>query len=211
MAELDETLDKDVARREAARVTDTGYFAEMNAEQLDQAREPLVLVAESGELRKYSKDLSPSAKRRFLTEFWQKRDPTPGTPVNETRQLFYEAVAIAEKNYGEKGRAAVPGWKTDRGRIFVRNGTPEETLDRVQAQAQRSPAYQVWRYRSPRDRWYIFADRANGAGVYQLVNSNDIKEPTLPNWRQILREEAVADIGRFLSIDFYDFSRGGVN
>ncbi len=49
MAELDETLDKDVARREAARMTDAGYFDEMNAEQLDRAREPLVLVAESGE------------------------------------------------------------------------------------------------------------------------------------------------------------------
>ena len=208
MAELDETLDKDVARREAARVTDAGYFGEMNAEQLDRAQEPLVLVAESGELRKYTKDLSVSAKRRFLTEFWQKRDPTPRTPVNETRQLFYQAIAIAEKNYGEKGRAAVPGWKTDRGRIFVRNGTPEEVLDRVQAEAQRSPPYQVWRYRSPKDRWYIFADRSNGAGVYQLVNTNDIREARLPNWRQILREEAVADAGRFLSIDFYDFNRG---
>jgi GWxTD domain-containing protein len=205
MAELDETLDKDLARRDAARITDAGYFDEMNAEELATAHEPLMLIAESGELRAYNKNLSVAAKRRFLTEFWQRRDPTPRTPVNETRQLFYEAVAYAEKHYGEAGRTSVPGWKTDRGRIFVRSGTPEEVLDRVQA--GRSPPYQVWRYRSPKDRWYIFADRSNGVGHYQLLTSNDIKEPTVPNWREVLREEAVADAGRFLGVDFYDFSR----
>ncbi len=133
MAALDETLEKDVARREAAKVTDDGYFEAMNEAQLETAKEPLLLIAQSGELSKWSKDLSLRAKRKFLTEFWQKRDPSAGTPVNETRVAFYDAVAFAEKNYGEKGRAAVPGWKTDRGRIYVRNGAPEETLDRVQA------------------------------------------------------------------------------
>jgi hypothetical protein len=40
------------------------------------------------------------------------------------------------------------------------------------------------------------------------VNSNDVKEPTIPNWREILREEAVADIGRWLGIDFFDATAG---
>jgi GWxTD domain-containing protein len=206
MAALDETLEKDVARREAAKVTDAGYFEAMDEKQLEQAKEPLQLIAESGELGKWSKDLSLRAKRKFLTEFWQKRDPSAGTPANETRVAFYNAVAFAEKNYGEKGRAAVPGWKTDRGRIYVRNGTPDEMLDRVQA--GRSPPYQVWRFRQAKDRWYIFADRSGGVGTYQLVNSNDVKEPTIPNWREILREEAVADIGRWLGIDFFDATAG---
>ena len=202
MADLDETLEKDVARREAARVTDEGYFEAMSERELERAREPLVIIAEDGEMRRWSKDLSLRAKRRFMTEFWTRRDPTPGTPVNERRQLFYDAVAFAERNYGERGRAAVPGWKTDRGRIYVRYGAPEELHDRVQA--GRSPPYQVWRYRSGKDRWYIFADRSNGLGTYQLVHSNDVKENTIPNWREVLREEAVADAGRFLGIDFFD-------
>ena len=205
MAALDETLEKDVARREAARITDAGYFDAMDEAELERAKEPLALIAEDGEMGRYSKDLSLRAKRRFLTEFWQRRDPTPETPVNERRQLFYDAVAYAEKNYGEKGRAARPGWKTDRGRIYVRNGTPEEMLDRVQA--GRSPPYQVWRYRQGKDRWYIFADRSNGLGNYQLMHSNDVKEPTLPNWMDVVREEAAADMGRFLGIDFFDYNR----
>jgi len=206
MAGLDETLEKDVARREAAKVTDEGYFGAMDEAEVARATEPLSLIAEGGEMRRYSKDLSLSAKRRFLTEFWQRRDPTAGTTLNEARVRFYEAVAFAERSYGERGRAAVPGWKTDRGRVYVKNGATEEMLDRVQA--GRSPPYQVWRYRQGRDRWYIFADRSNGLGNYQLVHSNDLREAGLPNWREVLREEAVADIGRFLGIDFFDSTAG---
>ena len=201
MAGLDETLEKDVARREAAKGTDEGYFEAMNEKELDAAKEPLMLVAQSGELSKYTKDLSLRAKRRFLVEFWQKRDLVPSTPDNETRQRFYDAVAYAERTYGEKGRAAMPGWKTDRGRIFVRNGAPDDVLQRPQA--GRSPPYEVWRFRTGKDRYYIFIDRANGLGNYQLVYSNDLKEPGQPNWQELLhKEDAVDDIGRFLGVDF---------
>jgi GWxTD domain-containing protein len=202
MAALDETLSKDVARREASRATDEGYFEAMSPEDLEIAKEPLEIIAESGELSKWSKDLSVRAKRRFMVDFWKRRDPTPETPVNETRQLFYDGVAYANKAYGESGRAAMPGWKTDRGRIYVKNGSPDETLDRVQA--GRSVPYQVWRYRRGRDRYYVFADRSNGIGIYQLIQSNDVRETGVPNWREVVREEAVADIGRFLGIDFFD-------
>lgn len=200
MAALDETLEKDVAKREAALVTDEGYFDSMNEEQLRVAKEPLILIAGSGELSKYTKDLSLRAKRRFLTEFWQRRDQTPDTPANETRQLFYDAVGYADKEYGEKGRAYVPGWKTDRGRIYVKNGAPEETLER--RSEGRTVPYEVWRYRRGKDRYYIFADRSSGLGVFQLIYSNDLKENSLPNWQEILRkEDAVVDIERFLGLD----------
>jgi GWxTD domain-containing protein len=206
MAPLEETLEKDVVRREAAKSTDEGYFDAMSPEELETAKEPLVLIAESGELSKWSKDLSVRAKRRFLTDFWKRRDPTPDTPVNQARQVFYDGVAYADRTFGEKGRAAVPGWKTDRGRIYVKNGSPDEQLDRIQA--GRSVPYQVWRYRRGKDRYYVFADRSNGVGIYQLVHSNDVRENGVPNWREIVREEAVADIGRFLGIDFFDGTTG---
>ena len=206
MAGLDETLEKDVVRREAAKVTDEGYFEAMSQEELELAKAPLVIVAESGELNKWSNDLSLRAKRRFLVDFWKRRDPTPDTPVNEARQVFYDGVAYAEKNFGEKGRVSSPGWRTDRGRIYVKYGEPDEQLDRVQA--GRAVPYQVWRFRRGRDRYYVFADRSNGIGIYQLVHSNDVKEIGVPNWREIVTQEGVADIGRFLGIDFFDGSTG---
>jgi GWxTD domain-containing protein len=206
MAGLDETLEKDVVRREAAKVTDEGYFEAMSQEELELAKEPLVIIAESGELSKWSKDLSLRAKRRFLVDFWKRRDPTPDTPVNQARRVFYDGVAYAEKHFGEKGRVSAPGWRTDRGRIYIKYGEPEEQLDRVQA--GRAVPYQVWRYRQGRDRYFVFADRSNGIGVYQLVHSNDVKEIGLPNWREIVTQEGVADIGRFLGIDFFDGNTG---
>lgn len=201
MAGLDETLEKDVARREASKGTDEGYFEAMNEQQLEIAKEPLVLIAESGELAKYSKDLSLRAKRRFMTEFWQKRDLVPATPENETRDRFYAAVDYANRTYGEKGgKNGIPGWKTDRGRIYVRNGAPDEMLQRPQA--GRSPPYEVWRFRTGKDRYYIFIDRANGLGQFQLVYSNDIKEPGQPNWQELLyKQDAVDDISHFLGIE----------
>jgi GWxTD domain-containing protein len=200
MAGLEETLEKDVARRQAALATDEGYFEALNDEQLKEAKEPLVLIAESGELTKWSKDMSLRAKRRALTEFWQRRDPTPETPANEARQLFYRAVEYADDSYGETGRRGVPGWKTDRGRIYVRNGPPEETLQRPFE--GRAVPYEVWRYRRGKDRYYVFADRSGGLGIYQLIYSNDVRETGLPNWQEILhKEEAVVDIERFLGID----------
>ncbi len=201
MAGLDETLEKDVARREASKGTDEGYFEAMDEQALDAAKQPLQLIAEGAELSKYSKDLSLRAKRRYLAEFWQKRDQTPSSATNETRQRFYDAVTYADRTYGEKGRRAAPGWKTDRGRIYVRNGAPEEMLQRPQA--GRSPPYEVWRFRSPKDRYYVFIDRASGLGNFQLVYSNDVKENGQPNWKELLhKEEAVIDIGRFLGIEF---------
>jgi GWxTD domain-containing protein len=206
MAGLDETLEKDVVRREAAKVTDEGYFEAMSQEELELAKEPLVIIAQSGELSKWSKDLSLRAKRRFLVDFWKRRDPTPDTPVNEARRVFYDGVAYADKHFGEKGRVSAPGWRTDRGRIYIKYGEPEEQLDRVQA--GRAVPYQVWRYRQGRDRYFVFADRSNGIGVFQLVHSNDVKEIGLPNWREIVTQEGVADIGRFLGIDFFDGNTG---
>jgi hypothetical protein len=88
MAGLTETLVRDSAARDAARITDEGYFAAMGMDELNQAKEPLGYVAEGRELSTWDKDMSLAVKRRFLTEFWKRRDPTPGTPRNERREQF---------------------------------------------------------------------------------------------------------------------------
>ena len=56
--------------------------------------------------------------------------------MNQARQVFYDGVAYAEKHFGEKGRVSAPGWRTDRGRIYVKYGEPEEQLDRFRPAAR---------------------------------------------------------------------------
>jgi GWxTD domain-containing protein len=200
MAGLTETLVRDSARREADRVTDEGYFAAMNAAELDSARTPLIYVAESREMSAWNADMSLDAKRRFLMNFWQKRDPTPGTVRNERREQFYEAVAYANRTFREGGRAATPGWRSDRGRIYAKYGATGDIYRRQQEGL--APPYEVWRYTSGKGYYYIFVDRT-GFGAYQLIYSNDPREPGVANWDTILGRRAVGDVGQFLGVDLF--------
>lgn len=198
MAELAETVAKDAERRTALQETDPGYFGAMGAGELDAAKAPLMLIARSGELSPYKKDLSLQAKRRFLTKFWTERDPSPRTPRNEVRESFYRAIAYADTNFRERGRVSVPGWKTDRGRIHGRNGQPDDVLRR-QAQGN-APPYEVWSYSRGKARYYIFAD-LSGLGGFKLMSSNDLREVRDPNWQRILGIVALEDIARYLNLD----------
>ena len=200
MADLKETLARDSARRQEERVTDEGYFAAMPGAELDQAQAPLVYIAEPRELSSWNDQLSVEAKRRFLTTFWKARDPSPGTPKNERREGFYQAIDHANRTYREGGRNAVSGWRSDRGRIYARNGIPDEVLRRQQE--GRAPPYEVWNYAKGKGYYYIFIDRS-GFGAYSLIHSNDRKETTLPGWAELLGGgPALTDVGRFLGIDF---------
>jgi GWxTD domain-containing protein len=204
MAGLQETLARDSALRQADRITDEGYFAAMSAAELDDARAPLMYLAKSGELSAWDSDLSLEAKRRFLVNFWRKRDQTPGTPRNEARESFYEAIAFANREYREGGRSSVAGWRSDRGRIFARYGPPSEVLRRQNE--GRAPPYEVWRYASGKGTYYIFADRT-GFGAYQLIYSNDLREPGIPAWSNVIGSNAVSDAGEFLGIDLFSVVR----
>jgi GWxTD domain-containing protein len=204
MAGLQETLARDSALRQAERVTDQGYFAAMSGEELETAKAPLLYIAESGELSPWQSDMSLEAKRRFLTNFWQKRDPTPGTAKNERREAFYEAIAYANREYKEGGRRSVAGWRSDRGRIFARYGAPDDVLRRQNE--GRAPPYEVWRYSKGKGAYYIFADRT-GFGAYQLIYSNDLREPGVPSWPDVIGRKAVDDAGEFLGVDLFSVAR----
>jgi GWxTD domain-containing protein len=204
MADLAATLARDSARREVDRITDAGYFAEMSPQELDSARAPLIYIAESREMKAWNAGMSLAAKRRFMTNFWQKRDPTPGTARNERREQFYQAVAYANRTFREGGRAATPGWRSDRGRIYAKLGATDDVYRRQQEGL--APPYEVWRYTRGKGYYYIFVDRT-GFGAYQLIYSNDPTEAGVANWTGILGRRAVGDVGQFLGVDLFAMER----
>jgi GWxTD domain-containing protein len=70
------------------------------------------------------KQLSNDEERdNFIEAFWQRRDPTPDTEENEYKEEHYQRIAYANEHFA----AGVPGWKTDRGRIYIMYGKPDET------------------------------------------------------------------------------------
>ena len=69
------------------------------------------------------KQLSNDEERdQFIEAFWQRRDPTPDTEENEYKEEHYARIAYANEHFA----AGIPGWKTDRGRIYIMYGKADE-------------------------------------------------------------------------------------
>jgi GWxTD domain-containing protein len=69
------------------------------------------------------KQLSNDEERdQFIEAFWQRRDPTPDTVENEYKEEHYRRIAYANEHFA----AGIPGWKTDRGRIYIMYGAADE-------------------------------------------------------------------------------------
>ncbi|MGH7341975.1 MAG: GWxTD domain-containing protein, partial [Candidatus Rokuibacteriota bacterium] len=132
-------------------------------------------------------------KRNFLRQFWARRDPTPATSANEAQKDYYRLMALANLEFREGGAGDVPGWRTDRGRIFIRYGEPDEVLRRPQSPTR---PYEVWKYTRGRPRKFVFLDET-GFGHYQLIYTDERREPSLSNWQELLGTEAVVDVQRF--------------
>src|SRR5262249_4161797 len=60
---------------------------------------------------------------RFISDFWVRRDPTPGTFENEFRRTYWGRVLEADQRFRD---STTPGWKTDRGKIFIMLGKPND-------------------------------------------------------------------------------------
>ena len=198
MAGLDTTLAQEVTRINAEKVSRRGLLQVHVPRRTRLGLRPAVLHRDAERAQGLEQVLSEDAKRRYLTEFWQNHDEDKATPANGRREQFYAAIAFANKNYKERN---IPGWKTDRGRIYAKNGAATSVWRR--AQIQRAPPFEVWNYQDQgQGRWYIFADRT-GVGDWRLMVSSDLKEPKQPDWRNILTEDGVREAGRFLNVDFY--------
>jgi GWxTD domain-containing protein len=84
--------------------------------------EDMAFVLTEKEMDRF-KALSPGERERFLVDFWKGLDPTPGTSDNEAMLEHYRRVAYADEHYGTAG---VRGAVTDRGKIYIKYGPPDD-------------------------------------------------------------------------------------
>jgi len=61
-------------------------------------------------------------REQFIENFWERRNPNPGDPENEFKEEYYRRIAYANEHFA----SGIPGWKTDRGRIYIMYGPPNE-------------------------------------------------------------------------------------
>jgi GWxTD domain-containing protein len=149
-----------------------------------------VLYIITDEERKAFKKLQTDEEReRFIEEFWRRRDPDPDTDENEFKEEYYERVAYANEHFA----SGIPGWKSDRGRIWIMYGKPDERethpmggqYDRPATEGGGSTStypFETWFYR------YIagvgsgveieFVD-PTGSGEYRIARNPDEKDAML--------------------------------
>ncbi|MDD5541961.1 MAG: GWxTD domain-containing protein [Acidobacteriia bacterium] len=107
------------------------------------------------EERKAFKKLTTDEERdNFIEQFWLRRDPTPDTVENEYKEEHYRRIEYANEHFS----SGIPGWKSDRGRIYIMYGKPDEidshpsggSYDRPIEEGGGSTStypFEIWRYR----------------------------------------------------------------
>jgi GWxTD domain-containing protein len=84
-------------------------------------------------------------RNHFIEQFWLRRDPTPGTPENEYKDEHYRRIGYANRHF--ETAQHVPGWKTDRGRIYIMFGPPDELDAHPNGDASRPYPWERWQYK----------------------------------------------------------------
>jgi GWxTD domain-containing protein len=173
------------------------------------------------EERKAFKKLETDDEREhFIEEFWRRRDPDPDTDENEYREEYYERIAYANEHYA----SGIPGWKTDRGRIYIMYGKPDELETHPSGGSYNRETYEGGGSTStyPFERWFYrylpgvgsgieieFVD-PTGSGEYRIARNPDEKDALLhvPGAGLTLAEEmGLADKGdRIANIGGYGSS-----
>jgi GWxTD domain-containing protein len=140
-------------------------------------------------------------REQFIEQFWFRRDPDPDTDVNEYRDEYYQRIAYANEHY----TSGIPGWKTDRGRIYIMFGKADQVESHPSGGSYDRPAwegggttstypFEIWWYRYIEgvgsDVEIEFVD-PTGSGEYRIARSPDEKDALLytPNAGLTLSEQ----------------------
>ena len=111
----------------------------------------IITNEERGAFKKLSTD---DEREQFIEQFWERRNPNPGSPENEFKEEYYRRIAYANERYA----SGFPGWKTDRGRIYIMYGPADETESHPSGGSYIRPIeegggetstypFETWRYR----------------------------------------------------------------
>src|SRR5437667_1329849 len=162
---------------------------ELNKAYKDWLEKDVAYIITDEERKAFKKLQTDDERERFIEEFWRRRDPDPDTDENEYREEYYERIAYANEHYA----SGIPGWKTDRGRIYIMWGKPDETESHPSGGAYNRESYEGGGSTStyPFERWFYrylpgvgsgveieFVD-PTGSGEYRIARNPDEKDALL--------------------------------
>lgn len=138
--------------------------------------EDVVYIIAAEERVAFERLKSDAERDKFIEQFWQRRGPTPVMTVNEVKEEHYRRLHYANQRFPTQSR---PGWATDRGRIYIQWGPPDEIESHPSGRAG-SPPFETWRYhqieRIGKNLFITFIDFAR-KGDYQVAPAPPVNLP----------------------------------
>jgi GWxTD domain-containing protein len=172
-----------IASENLAAAVLTSEFAAMSEKELDSEFEMAQYIAGKEEKKAYESLEDAESKRQFLYEFWWRKDPTPATAINEYRKEYQRRIAYTNDNFRSYTRK---GWKTDRGRVYVIYGPPND-IERFPNNPL-SYSYEIWRYDQIEGGViFVFADLQE-FGEHMQLHSTKRGEPVNEDWERQIRK-----------------------
>jgi GWxTD domain-containing protein len=116
--------------------------------------EDVAYIITDEERQAFKRLATDDEKQSFIEQFWLRRDPTPDSAENEFKEEHYRRIAYANERYA----SGIPGWKSDRGRIYITFGPPAEIESHPSGGSYERPIeegggttstfpFEIWRYR----------------------------------------------------------------
>lgn len=133
-------------------------------------------IASESQLKQYNK-LNKIGKHNYLIKFWENRDANPNNNKLEALDKHIENIEFVNKRFSS---GLQEGYESDRGRIYIEYGLPDE--DMIVPSSSGYKSFENWIYYSGGGIQFIFTD-IKGFGKYELVYSSLIDEPIPVNWR----------------------------
>jgi GWxTD domain-containing protein len=107
-------------------------------------QEDVAYIIDDRERAAFASLRTDEEREKFIEQFWQRRDPTPGTAANEYKEEHYRRIAYVIERFSSP---TVAGWKSDRGRLYIMNGPPDEIESHPTGKPQADYPYEEWRYK----------------------------------------------------------------
>ncbi len=99
--------------------------------------EDVAYIITDDERRSFLQLQTNEEREQFIESFWQRRNPDPDSVENEFKEEHYRRIAYANEHFA----SGIPGWKTDRGRIYIEYGKPDELQAHTQGETWERPDY----------------------------------------------------------------------
>ena len=116
----DKQTAKQAAKQRSKR--DKDLFNELDSQYKKWLNEDVVYIISPEERSAFLHLQTNEEREQFIEAFWQRRNPDPDSAENTFKEEHYRRIAYANEHYS----SGIPGWKTDRGRIYIMWGPPDE-------------------------------------------------------------------------------------